>query len=266
MTKRNRSAVLYTIAVLLALGACSSAARAAEPMLAHMVFFQLNEPTDEGRARLVEACKEYLAGHRGTVHFSAGVIAADMNRDVNDREFDVALHVVFKNKKAHDVYQNHPRHLTFIEKHKASWKKVRVFDSYVTPLPRTARPKPEADRKTMRIALPDPAAAFAGMIRGEVASRQRNGVVVVVKEILKEWEHNKAEDATSLIGKRVLVVPNKAQGDDARNLIRFLRSLKPNEVVSLDVAHREGEALTLLELTDEQRQRVAQQRRPKKKK
>ena len=50
---------------------------------------------------------------------------------MNDRDFDVALHVVFKDKAAHDEYQKTARHLKFIEENQANWKKVRVFDSGV---------------------------------------------------------------------------------------------------------------------------------------
>ena len=34
---------------------------------------------------------------------------------MNDRAFDVALHVYFKDKASHDAYQEHPRHKQFIE-------------------------------------------------------------------------------------------------------------------------------------------------------
>jgi len=105
--------------------------RAADRQLAHMVFFKLKESTPEARAKLVAACKKYLNKHEGTVYFSAGIIADDLDRPVNDRDFDVALHVVFENKDAHDVYQSHERHIKFIEENSATWEKVRVFDSYV---------------------------------------------------------------------------------------------------------------------------------------
>ena len=36
-------------------------------------------------------------------------------------------------KAAHDTYQDHPRHLRFIEENKELWSKVRVFDSYLDP-------------------------------------------------------------------------------------------------------------------------------------
>ena len=50
---------------------------------------------------------------------------------MNDRAFDVALHVVFEDKASHDVYQTAPRHEAFIEECKSNWKQVRVFDAYV---------------------------------------------------------------------------------------------------------------------------------------
>ncbi len=104
---------------------------AAEPMLAHMVFFTLNDSSPENRAKLVAACDKYLNDHDGTVYYSAGTVAEEFDRPVNVRDFDVALHVVFQDKAAHDVYQTHPRHLEFIEENRSTWKQVRVFDSYV---------------------------------------------------------------------------------------------------------------------------------------
>lgn len=109
----------------------SSQARAAEPMLAHMVYFSLKDNSDAAKQKLVEACRKYLKDHDGTVFFAAGTLAADFNRPVNDRDFDVALQLVFKNKAAHDKYQDHPRHKQFIEESQDNWKKVRVLDSYV---------------------------------------------------------------------------------------------------------------------------------------
>jgi len=116
---------------LSAMVAATSQARAADKQVAHMVFFKLKDSTPEGRAKLVAACKKYLSKHDGTVYFSAGVIAEDFQRAVNDRDFDVALHVVFKNKEAHDTYQDHERHKKFIDENKDTWATVRVFDSYV---------------------------------------------------------------------------------------------------------------------------------------
>jgi hypothetical protein len=94
-----------------------------------MVYFTLHDQAD--RQKLVAACQKYLTGHEGTVYFSAGVRAEAFNRDVNDQAFDVALHLVFTTKAAHDQYQDHPRHDQFIHECKAMWKQVRVFDAEV---------------------------------------------------------------------------------------------------------------------------------------
>ena len=48
---------------------------------------------------------------------------------MNDKQFDVALHVVFESRAAHDQYQVHPRHVKFIEENKPNWATVRVFDA-----------------------------------------------------------------------------------------------------------------------------------------
>jgi hypothetical protein len=110
----------------------ATTAQAAGPMIGHMVYFKLKDSTPAARQKLVEACKKYLAEHDGVVFFSAGVISDHFKRDVNDRDWDVALHLVFANKAAHDKYQDHPEHLKFIEENKAAWAKVRVFDSEFT--------------------------------------------------------------------------------------------------------------------------------------
>src|SRR5215475_3998746 len=100
-------------------------------VLSHDVFFSLNDASPEAKQKLVAACKKYLTGHEGAVAFSVGTLAGELSRSVNDKEFDVALHVVFKDKAAHDVYQEDRRHKQFIDENSANWKKVRVFDSWV---------------------------------------------------------------------------------------------------------------------------------------
>lgn len=102
-----------------------------EPKLAHDVYFSLKDNSAEAKQKLVAACKKYLTDHPGTISFSVGVLAKDLNRDVNDRDFDVALHLVFKDKAAHDQYSKADRHMKFIAENEDNWKKVRVFDSYL---------------------------------------------------------------------------------------------------------------------------------------
>jgi len=99
------------------------------PMIAHMVYFTLNDASPEASLKLVDDCYRYLRKIRGIVFFSAGKLVEDLCRPVNDRDFHVGLHVVFKTRAAHDAYQTDPSHLKFIEQNKANWKQVRVFDS-----------------------------------------------------------------------------------------------------------------------------------------
>jgi len=86
--------------------------------LAHNVYFTLNDSSPEAQKALVEACE-------------TGTRATEKTRDVNDTGFDVSLHLYFEDEAAHEAYQNHSRHHEFIEKMKANWKTVRVFDSWV---------------------------------------------------------------------------------------------------------------------------------------
>jgi hypothetical protein len=117
--------------VLAGLLAGFAAPQEAGDMLAHNVYFRLKDPSDAAKARLVDACRKYLKDHPGVVFFAAGTLAGDMNREVNDRDFEVALHLVFKTKADHDTYQVHEKHKRFIEENQANWARVRVFDSYV---------------------------------------------------------------------------------------------------------------------------------------
>jgi stress responsive alpha/beta barrel protein len=125
----NRRSVLALAALVAA--AIPARAQNAPQLLSHDVYFSLNDASPAARDALVAACKKYLTGHPGVVSFSAGVLASELNRPVNDRDFDVALHVVFDGKASHDKYQDAARHKQFIEENQKNWKKVRVFDSLV---------------------------------------------------------------------------------------------------------------------------------------
>jgi hypothetical protein len=100
-------------------------------MLAHNVYFTLHDNSDSARQALVAACKKYLKSHPGVLFFACGTPQEELQRPVNDRAFDVALHVVFDSLASHDAYQDAPPHHKFVEENKPNWKQVRVFDSKV---------------------------------------------------------------------------------------------------------------------------------------
>ena len=82
----------------------------------------------EARRRLPEVPER---ARRGGLLLDRGPRGGDEGEGINDQGFDVALHIVFRDKKSYDKYADAPRHKEFIEENKDSWKKVRVFDSWV---------------------------------------------------------------------------------------------------------------------------------------
>ncbi|QVL32554.1 Dabb family protein [Telmatocola sphagniphila] len=119
------------LALVMAFGLQFSSASAEDPQIVHMVYFSLKEPTKANKEAMVAGCKKYLKDIDGIVYFSSGIRGEAFARDINDKEFDVSLNIVFKNKAAHDKYSDHPKHLEFIKEFKDQMAKVRVFDSEV---------------------------------------------------------------------------------------------------------------------------------------
>jgi hypothetical protein len=241
----------------------SGTATAAEPaarMLAHDVYFTLKDRSPEAKTRLVAGCKKYLADHPGTVWFAAGALVEEHQREVNDRGFDVALHIVFKDKASHDKYQDADGHHKFIEEYQDCWETVRVFDSWLDASSH-GEIGVEADRpdQAKRLPLPDPACCFAGMIRGKVVAKYDGRLVVSVEKVPRVWKTSKAQDPEALVGKKVVVRGSEEEGRYSRLVARFLADVKPGETLTLDVAHKgQGEALTILELTEDQRERLSE--------
>lgn len=99
--------------------------------LAHNVFFKLRDASEANVAALVASCKKHLNVQPGIAFFAAGPLCRELNREVNDQNWDVGLHLVFDSKASHDSYQDDPDHVKFVEANKPTWAGVRVFDSYV---------------------------------------------------------------------------------------------------------------------------------------
>ncbi len=99
--------------------------------IAHNVFFTLKDASDTAVEALIEDCYTYLKDLPGVIYFSAGRLVSEHKRDVNITDFHVGLHVVFAGKPSHDQYQDAEKHNIFIDRNKANWAKVRVFDTYI---------------------------------------------------------------------------------------------------------------------------------------
>ncbi|MBX6312247.1 MAG: Dabb family protein [Isosphaeraceae bacterium] len=131
MKQRIARVLLPALAALLVAGALARSADKPGPPLAHMVFFTLKDRSPQARQKLVAACQKYLSGHEGAIYFSVGTVAEDALEAISDRDFDVALHLVFEDKAAEAKYLKDPRHQKFVAENRESWSKVRVFDSYL---------------------------------------------------------------------------------------------------------------------------------------
>lgn len=101
-------------------------------LLGHMVYFTLKDHSQAAIDQLIRACKTYLTGHEGVVFFGVGTLVPDLAREVNQRDFHVALQVVFESRAAHDRYQTHERHQRFIAENRENWERVRVYDADIS--------------------------------------------------------------------------------------------------------------------------------------
>ena len=134
-----RKAMVVSVVAIVAIAAAiaffgsgtTEAGKKGAAMVSHDVYFALKDNSAKARQDLVDACKKHLSKHPGEMFFAVGTVCDDLKREVNDRDFDVVLHIVFRDLAAHDKYQEAERHKKFIDENKANWTKVRVFDSYV---------------------------------------------------------------------------------------------------------------------------------------
>jgi hypothetical protein len=102
-----------------------------EPMLAHVVYYSLNDKSEESKNAILDDLHKYFAPLPGMKYFVAGVVS-DVERDIVDRDYELVAVMIFKNKNAMLGFRTHPNHEEFAAKHKDDWEKIRVFDSSVT--------------------------------------------------------------------------------------------------------------------------------------
>jgi hypothetical protein len=103
-----------------------------EQAIAHSVYFTLKDASAEKKTQLVADCKKYLSKPEGAVAFAAGTRGEEFKGQANDKDFDVALILVFKDKAAFDKYAASDPHKKFIQDNLPNWKTVRVFDARVS--------------------------------------------------------------------------------------------------------------------------------------
>jgi hypothetical protein len=98
---------------------------------AHMFFFELCDTTPELVHRFVELCRKYLGGHPGQKHFSVGVRALEIHREVSGANFEVSVHMIFDDIDAFNAYSDSSTHEDFITESAGMSPERIVYDSYL---------------------------------------------------------------------------------------------------------------------------------------
>ncbi len=97
-------------------------------MFSHVVIFWTNPANPNSADELLAGCEKYLQPIPGVLHYHAGKMVPS-HRSVVDQSYQIALNLVFTDKKSQDDYQIHPLHLEFVEKvFKRVCTKVVVYD------------------------------------------------------------------------------------------------------------------------------------------
>lgn len=97
-------------------------------MFSHVVIFWTDPVNAKAGDELLAGIDQYLKPIPGVLQFHAGRMVPS-HRPVVEQSYQVALNLVFANKKAQDDYQVHPLHVEFVEKVlKPLAKKVVVYD------------------------------------------------------------------------------------------------------------------------------------------
>lgn len=97
-------------------------------MFSHVVIFW-TDPMKAGAAdELIAGANQYLKDIPGILHFHVGKMVPS-HRSVVDQSYQVALNLTFTDKEAQDTYQDHPKHVEFVEKSfKPNCVRVVIYD------------------------------------------------------------------------------------------------------------------------------------------
>jgi hypothetical protein len=97
-------------------------------MFSHVVVFWTDPKKADAADALIAGAKKYLEPIPGVLTFHIGKMVGSP-RPVVEQSYQVALNLVFPNKKAQDDYQVHPLHVEFVEKSfKPNCVKCVVYD------------------------------------------------------------------------------------------------------------------------------------------
>ena len=94
----------------------------------HMVFFWLKDTSDKEIGAFKNRTITFLDQVNSIDSYHVG-IPATTDRPIIERSYTIALVVTFQDKKAHDIYQEHEAHKSFIDDCQQLWDSVKIFDT-----------------------------------------------------------------------------------------------------------------------------------------
>ena len=97
-------------------------------MFSHVVIFWTDPTNPQSADELIAGAEKYLKPIPGVLQFHIGKMSPSP-RSVVDKTYQVALNLVFPDKKTQDDYQVHPLHLEFVDRvFKRVCHRVVVYD------------------------------------------------------------------------------------------------------------------------------------------
>jgi len=97
-------------------------------MFSHIVVFWTDPAQPKAADEVIESAQRLLKDIPGIRHFHVGKMVPT-ERPVVDHTYQVALNVVFDDRKAQDQYQVHPKHREFVDTvFKRVCKKAWIYD------------------------------------------------------------------------------------------------------------------------------------------
>jgi hypothetical protein len=97
-------------------------------MFSHVVIFWTDPANPNSADELLAGIEKYLKPIPGVLSFHAGKMVGSP-RPVVEQSYQIALNLIFSDKKAQDDYQIHPMHVEFVQGvFKKTCKKVVVYD------------------------------------------------------------------------------------------------------------------------------------------
>lgn len=178
----------------------------------------------------------------------------DLVKSISIKESREAFEVEGLEPGAYIVCIDIPGFKTVEKKLEVKAKNDALFEVEIySKLPPVKKPEPRV--------LPADFRGFSGSLIGIVVGKEEKGFILKVFKVANVWKDNKAVNPESANGKEVLITGGWEKIKEGRSIpseshLKFINALKIKEEIRIEVKHKEGEQLNILELTKEQRERA----------